>query len=106
MHDPNPVLKQLGLNDEDRLVIFHADDIGSFQSSLAAYRELFDFGLLSAASTMVPCSWFPAVAAFCREQRDHPSLDMGVHLTLTSEWGGCRWGPVTAQDAASGLLDE
>ena len=105
MTSPNPILKKLGLSDSDRAVIFHADDIGNFQSSLAAYRELLDVGLLSSAATMVPCSWFPATAEFCRANAGHPHLDMGIHLTLTSEWGGYRWGPITSRDAAAGLID-
>ena len=101
---PNPLLKRLGLSDDARAVIFHADDVGMCQASLAAYVDLVDFGLISAASTMVPCSWFPATAAFCR---DHPGekVDMGVHLTLTSEWDGYRWGPISTRDPASGLMD-
>lgn len=105
MTNPNPVLKRLGLSSKDRAVIFHADDIGNFQSSLDAYRELLEVGLLSSASTMVPCSWFPATAEFCRANAGHPHLDMGVHLTLTSEWGGYRWGPITSRDASAGLID-
>jgi predicted glycoside hydrolase/deacetylase ChbG (UPF0249 family) len=101
---PNPLLKKLGLSDDDRAVIFHADDVGMCQASLAAYVDLVDFGLLSSASTMVPCPWFPATAAFCR---DHPrdNVDMGVHLTLTCEWEGYRWGPISTRDPASGLVD-
>jgi len=103
---PNPVLKKLGLSDTDRAVIFHADDIGNLQSSLDAYRDLIDVGLLSSASTMVPCSWFPATAEFCQSHAGHPNLDMGVHLTLTSEWSAYRWGPVSTRDPQSGLIDE
>ncbi len=106
MRSTNPVLKKLGLADTDRLVIFHADDIGNFQSSLDAYRDLLDVGLLSSASTMVPCPWFPATAAFCRANAGRANLDMGVHLTVTSEWTGYRWGPIQARDAAGGLIDE
>ena len=54
---------------------------------------------------MVPCPWFPATAAYCREQASNRRLDMGVHLTLNSEWSAFRWGPVSTRDAASGLLD-
>ena len=52
---------------------------------------------------MVPCGWFPAAAAACRAAPE--PADMGVHLTLTSEWDAYRWGPLTTTDPASGLLD-
>jgi len=101
---PNPLLKKLGLADDDRAVILHADDVGMCQASLAAYADLVEFGLISSASTMVPCPWFPATAAFCRSQPGD-RIDMGVHLTLTSEWAGYRWGPISNRDPASGLMD-
>jgi predicted glycoside hydrolase/deacetylase ChbG (UPF0249 family) len=98
----NPFLKKLGLAATDRVVIFHADDIGMCEASVSAYRELLDFGLMSSAATMVPCSWFPATAAFCRT---NPQVDMGIHLTLNSEWDGYRWRPVSTSDPTTGLLD-
>ena len=127
----NPVMKKLGLADNDRAVIFHADDIGSFQSSLDAYADLIDFGLLSSAAVMVPCPWFPAVADYCRRKqglwdgRDNArsaseesgllhaggsvkqrfAVDMGVHLTVTSEMDSYRWGPVSTRQRQSGLID-
>jgi len=100
---PNPVLRKLGFDDDDRVVIFHADDVGMCQASVTAFRELAAFGLVSSAATMVPCPWFPYLAAFCREQ---PEVDLGVHLTLTSEWDAYRWGPISTRDPASGLLDD
>ncbi len=103
---PNPVLKKLGFAAGDRVLITHADDIGNFQSSLDAYRELIDVGLLTSAATMVPCPWFPATAEFCAANGSHPHLDMGVHLTLTSEWSRYRWGPLHSRDPRTGLLDE
>lgn len=102
---PNPVLQKLGFSPTDRVVIFHADDIGMCHASLAAYRDLLEFGLLSAAATMVPCPWFPATAAYCRDHSMNPRLDMGVHLTLNSEWSAYRWAPLSTKDPASGLLD-
>jgi chitin disaccharide deacetylase len=99
---PNPTLRRLGLAADDRAVIIHTDDIGMCQASLAAFSDLADFGLISSGATMVPCPWFPAVAEYCRE---HSGVDMGVHLTLNSEWAGYRWGPVSTRDPASGLLD-
>ncbi|MCI0396083.1 MAG: polysaccharide deacetylase family protein [Chloroflexi bacterium] len=101
---PNPALRKLGLSDNDRVVIFHADDIGCCQASLSAYADMVAFGLLSSAATMVPCAWFPATAAFYRSRQ--PALDIGVHLTLNSEWSGMRWGPIASRDPATGLLDK
>jgi chitin disaccharide deacetylase len=99
---PNPVLRKLGLADQDRAVIIHIDDVGSCQAANAAYAELVDFGLISSAAIMVPCPWFPQAAAYCRA---NPKVDMGVHLTLNSEWDEYRWGPVSTRDNSTGLLD-
>ena len=52
---------------------------------------------------MVPFAWFAEVAARCRARDD---VDIGVHLTLTSEWDGYRWGPISKCDRASGLIDD
>jgi len=101
--NPNPVLRKLGLADDDRVVIIHTDDIGMCQASLAAFADLVDFGLISSGATMVPCPWFPQVTAYCRA---HPSVDLGVHLTLTCEWDAYRWGPISTRDPTSGLIDE
>lgn len=107
MTNPNPLLEKLGFSNEDRVVIFHADDIGMCHASQAAYVDLIEAGIISSAAVMVPCAWFPATAQYCREnQVRHTHLDMGVHLTLTCEWSQYRWGPLSTRDAASGLLDD
>lgn len=99
----NPALKKLGFGEQDRVAIIHTDDIGMCHSGLTAYEKLLDVGLISSASTMVPCPWFLETARFCRE---HAGVDMGVHLTLNAEWDTYRWGPISTRDVASGLLDE
>jgi len=102
---PNPLLKKLNLPEDGRAIIIHADDIGICQSSITAYRELLDAGLISSASTIVPCPWFPGVAEFCRSQVDS-ELDMGIHLNLNSGTLRYRWGPISTCDPSSGLLDQ
>ena len=101
--NPNPVLRKLGFADDDRVVIIHTDDNGMCQATVSAFADLVDFGLISSGAVMVPCPWFPQVAAYCRQ---HPQVDLGVHLTLTSEHDRCRWGPISTCDPASGLIDE
>jgi chitin disaccharide deacetylase len=100
---PNPVLKKLGFEVNDRLAIIHVDDIGMCQASVAAFANLWDFGLVSSGAVMVPCPWFLEAARFARE---HPNVDLGVHLTLNSEWDTYRWGPLSTRDPETGLLDE
>ena len=34
-----------------------------------------------------------------------PDIDLGVHLTLTSEWQTYRWGPISTTRRSSGLID-
>lgn len=99
----NPALKKLGFSEQDKVVIIHTDDIGMFQATVPAYQSLLKVGLISSASVMVPCPWFPEVARVCRE---HAEVDMGVHLTLNSEWETYRWGPISTRQVDSGLLDE
>jgi len=98
----NPVLRKLGFGPRDRVAIIHADDVGMCQATVPAFFELAANGLVSAGSAMVPCPWFREAAAWWR--RD-PEVDLGVHLTLTSEWEHYRWGPVAACDPSSGIID-
>lgn len=100
---PNPLLKRLGLSDRDRVAVLHADDVGMCQASVEAFSRLDDFGLAACGAVMVPCPWAPEAAAYARA---HPQADLGVHLTLTSEWKNYRWGPISTRDPQSGLMDE
>ncbi len=100
---PNPLLRKLGFSDTDRVAIIHADDVGMCQASIQAFAELDAFGLVTCGAVMAPCPWFPQAAAYARE---HPQADLGLHLTLTSEWQTYRWGPVSTRDRRSGLMDE
>jgi predicted glycoside hydrolase/deacetylase ChbG (UPF0249 family) len=98
----NPFLHRLGFSSGDRVAIIHADDFGMCQATLQAIDDLFCAGLVSSAAVMVPCPWFLAATEYCRRVTD---ADIGVHTTLTSEWSGYRWGPLSTRDTSSGLLD-
>lgn len=99
----NPILKKLGFPSDARLVIFHADDVGMCHGSNQAFLDLTQAGIVKTGSIMVPCAWSPEILSCAAAD---PTLDVGVHLTLNSEWSNYRWGPVSTRDPASGLLDE
>jgi hypothetical protein len=99
----NPVLKRLGLSNSDRVVIIHADDIGMCQSSIEAFNLLNQTGLIISGSVMVPCPWFIEAVNLSKKI---PAADMGIHITLTSEWESYRWGPMSTRDHKSGMIDD
>jgi len=83
-----------------RAVVPHVDDLGMCHAGNAAFLDLAARGLVTCGSVMVPCPWFREIA------EAGASYDIGVHLTLTSEWRHYRWGPVSTRSRASGLVDE
>jgi predicted glycoside hydrolase/deacetylase ChbG (UPF0249 family) len=77
---------------DTRTLIIHEDDLGGSHGANMAFVELWDMGLATSGSVMVPCPWFPDIAQIARQR---PEMDLGVHLTLTSEWDTFRWRPLT-----------
>ena len=86
-----------------RAMAIHVDDVGMCHGANKAFIELSRSGGVTCGSVMVPCPWFREIADAAR---DDPSLDLGVHLTLTSEWPHYRWGPISTRAVESGLVDE
>jgi hypothetical protein len=96
-------LQPLGLDSQARTAIFHADDVGMCHGANAAFEELSRLGTITCGAVMVPCPWYLEVAEMAAR---NSQLDLGVHLTLTSEWATYRWAPISTVSRSSGLIDE
>jgi predicted glycoside hydrolase/deacetylase ChbG (UPF0249 family) len=81
--------ERLGYPPDAKLLIINADDLGSSHAANIGVYEALRVGLATSATLMVPCPWARDAAARYRGE------DVGVHLTLNSEWSLYRWGPIT-----------
>lgn len=88
--------ERLGHPADTRLVILNADDLGLCHAANTGTYDALREGLCTSATLMVPCPWAREAAAEYRGE------DVGVHLTLNSEFDLYRWGPLTH---APSLLD-
>lgn len=99
----NPSLAQrLGYAADAKLLIIHADDLAVAHSENQASFNAMKDGAVNSASIMAPCPWLPEVAAYAKA---HPNHDLGMHLTLTSEWKHYKWSPVSDCGDMAGLVD-
>jgi len=73
-------------------LVVRADDIGSCHTANLACIQVYREGIARSVEVQVPCPWFNEAARMLRE---NPGYDVGVHLTLTSEWENYKWGPLT-----------
>lgn len=94
--------ERLGWKPDDRVLILHNDDVGMSHESNLGTIEGYEKGILSSNSVMMPCSWVLEWRDYARE---HPTVDSGLHLTLTSEWKHYRWRPVAGEPLVPGLID-
>ena len=96
------LVEKLGYPENSKLLIINCDDVGMCHAANMAAIEGQEKGMISSGTIMVPCPWFPEIAAYAK---DKPNLSFGVHLTHTSEWDGYRWGPVAPDTQVPGLID-
>ncbi|RLD64834.1 MAG: hypothetical protein DRI98_15250, partial [Bacteroidetes bacterium] len=81
-----------GQSKEEIRLIIRADDIGSTHGSNLGCIKSYQEGIVRSVEIMVPCAWFPEAVRMLNE---NPGLDVGVHLTFTSEWENVKWRPLT-----------
>jgi len=94
--------EKLGYPKAAKVLIIHVDDAGmSYDSNEGAINSIIK-GAANSCSVMMPCPWVPAFVHYLKQ---HPGIDAGLHLTLTSEWSEYRWGSVTGKTVTPGLTD-
>ena len=94
--------ERLGWKPNDVVVILHVDDVGMSHSSNLGAIETVEKGVATSWSVMMPCPWVPEIAKYLKQ---HPDVDSGLHLTLTSEWSLYRWPPLAGKPKVPGLVD-
>lgn len=100
--DARSLAERLGYKATDKLLIVNGDDVGMCHAANQATIQCMEKGLMRSATIMVPCPWFPEIAAYAK---GNPQSDFGIHLCHTSEWIKYKWGPVSAPDKVPGLID-
>ncbi len=96
------VSEALGYKPTDKLLIIHADDLGLCQSVNSATFESFQNESISSASVMMTTKEINEVVSFLDNNKNY---DMGIHLTVTSEWKYHKWGGVLNKNEISSILN-
>lgn len=97
------IAEQLGYPSDSRLLIIHADDLGVAHSKNSASISAWEKHGINSASIMVPTPWFPEIANYARK---NPEFDLGLHLTLTSEWQFYKWNGVLPSNEIPSLVTD
>ena len=95
--------ERLGHPEGKKVIMLHADDIGMSPEANIAAKEMLLAGDIQSAAAMPPCPNFEEIIAWAIA---HPEIDLGLHLTLTSEWKTWRWPSVAPAEEVPGLIDE
>lgn len=73
-------------------LLVRADDAGSSWASNVGCLRACSEGIARSVEVMMPCAWVEHAAQLFNR---NPKIDVGVHLTLTSEWDAVKWRPLT-----------
>src|SRR5688572_7232466 len=94
--------EKLGYPPGKKILLLHMDDIGMCPEANTAAENYINQNHIMSAAVMMPC---PNAVAFIEWAKKHPVADIGLHLTLTSEWKTYRWPSVTDPSKVPGLID-
>ncbi len=95
--------ERLGFPAGKKVIILHADDAGMCREANEAVQYLLENNFIQSTSVMAPCAYADEMIRWAIA---HPGKDVGMHLTLTSEWKTWSWGPVSDPATVPGLIDK
>jgi predicted glycoside hydrolase/deacetylase ChbG (UPF0249 family) len=76
---------------EIRLIV-RGDDMGFSHAGNEALIKCYEEGIERSIEVIVPSPWFPEAVKLLAE---HPDVDVGIHITFTSEWDNIKYRPVS-----------
>ncbi len=94
--------EKLGFPKGKIILLLHSDDAGMCEEANLAVQAYSLKNHVQSAAVMMPCPFAEEMVEWAKK---HPKADIGVHLTLTSEWKNYRWGPVADAEKVPGLID-
>jgi len=83
-------------------IIMQADDVGNSPEANRAIAACVAAGTIKCVSVMTPGGYLEEAAALL--SRDG-SIDIGLHVTLNSEWELVKWGPLLGANRVPSLVD-
>lgn len=73
-------------------LIVRGDDMGFTHAGNSGLIECYKNGIEKSIEVLVPSPWFPEAVKMLK---NNPGVDVGIHLTVTSEWDNIKWRPLT-----------
>lgn len=94
--------EKLGFGTNKKVLLLHCDDAGMCPEANEAVQKYISNKQINTAAIMMPC---PNAKEMIDWAKKYPDADLGVHLTLTSEWKTYRWATLTDPKKVPGLID-
>ena len=86
------IVTSLNAQTRSARLIIRGDDMGFSHAGNLGIIKSYKKGIEKSVEVLVPSPWFPEAVTLLKE---NPSIDVGIHLTLTSEWDNEKWRPLT-----------
>lgn len=81
-----------GISAQAQELVIRIDDMGALHSVNTASIDTYKNGIAASVEVLAVGAWFPEAVKMLKE---HPGLDVGIHLAITSEWENVKWRPLT-----------